>query len=74
MIELNGIYKLKHIKGLTSNNTSEYKVMLISKDGRFVGCVKVNGYNAGEKYIFARECFIDPNKPDDIYLDEIIEK
>ena len=27
MIELNGIYKLKHIKGLNSNTDYEYKVI-----------------------------------------------
>ncbi len=74
MIKLNGVYKLKHIKGLTSNDTSDYKVMAISKDERFIGCVKVNGYDAGERYVFARECFIDPDKPNDIYLGEIAKK
>lgn len=74
MIELNGIYKLKHIKGLTSNDTSDYKVMVISEDGEFIGCEKLNGYDAGERYVFARECFIDPEKPNDIYFGEIIEK
>ena len=32
MIELNGIYKLKHIKGLNSNTDYEYKVIAINKE------------------------------------------
>lgn len=74
MIEINGIYKLKQIKGLTNNDTSDYKVMLISKDGEFIGCERVNGYNIGERFVFAKECFIDPDKPDDIYLGEVVEE
>lgn len=73
MIEINGIYKLKQIKEFTNNDTSDYKVKFISKDGRFIGCEKINGYDAGERYIFAIECFIDPEKPDDIFLGEIKE-
>ena len=72
MIELNGIYKLKHIKGLVNNDTSDYKVVGFSEDKKFVGCKKLNGDDAGECFVFFIECLIDPEIPDDIYYGEIV--
>lgn len=72
MIELNGIYKLKHIKGLVNNDTSDYKVVGFSEDKKFVGCRKLNGEDAGEGFVFCIECLIDPEIPDDIYYGEIV--
>ena len=74
MIELNGIYKLKHIIGLDNNDTSDFKVVGFSEDKRFVGCIKLNGEDAGEGYVFETKCLIDPEKPEDIYYGELIRK
>ena len=73
MIELNGIYKLKHIKGLKSNSTDYIKVVAMSKDKQWVQCEVLNGDDAGEQYVFMTQCLIDPDKPEDIFLGEIIE-
>ena len=74
MIELNGIYKLKHIKGLISNTDYEYKVIGINKEKTMVCCKQLGGFNAGEQFVFMIECLIDPEKPEDIYYGEIIRK
>ena len=72
MIELNGIYKLKHIKGHNCNSTDDFKVVGFSEDKRFVGCKQLNGEEAGKGWVFYIECLIDPEKPDDIYYGEIV--
>jgi hypothetical protein len=74
MIELNGIYKLKHIIGPVHNDTSDFKVIGFSEDKKVVGCIKLNGEDAGESFVFETKCLIDPEKPDDIYYGEIIRK
>ena len=74
MIELNGIYKLKHIKGLNSNTDYEYKVIAINKEKTMVCCIQLDGFNAGKQFVFMIECLLDPEKPDDIYFGEIIRK
>ena len=74
MIELNGIYKLKHIKGLISNTDYNYKVIAINKEKTMVGCVQLDGFDAGKQFVFMTECLLDPEKPDDIYYGEIIRK
>jgi endo-alpha-1,4-polygalactosaminidase (GH114 family) len=74
MIELNGIYKLKHIKGLNSNTDNNFKVISINKEHTMVYCEQLDGLDAGEKFVFMIECLLDPEKPDDIYFGEIIRK
>lgn len=74
MIEINGIYKLKHIKGLKSNSTNDFKVIAMSEDKQVVLCKVLNGDDAGEQYVFMTQCLIDPDKPDDIYCGELIRK
>lgn len=74
MIELNGIYKLKHIKGLISNNDYRYKVLAINKEKTMVCCVQLDGFDVGEQFVFMIECLLDPEKPDDIYFGELIRK
>ena len=74
MIELNGIYKLKHIKGLISNTDYEYKVIGINKEKTMVCCKQIDGFDAGEQFVFMIECLIDPEKPDDKYFGELIRK
>ena len=74
MIELNGIYKLKHIKGLISNTDYNYKVIAINKEKTMVSCVQLDGFDASKNFVFRIECLLDPEKPDDIYFGEIIRK
>ena len=74
MIELNGIYKLKHIKGLNSNTDYDYKVLAINKENTMVCCEQLNGFDAGERFVFMIECLLDPERPDDIYFGKIIKK
>ena len=74
MIELNGIYKLKHIINFEGNIDDDFKVVAISKDKRMVCCVQLDGFDAGEQFVFMIECLIDPEKPDDIYFGELIRK
>lgn len=74
MIEINGIYKLKHIKGLKSNSTNDFKVIAMSEDKQMVQCEVLNGDDAGEQYVFMTQCLIDPDKPEDIYCGELIRK
>ena len=74
MIELNGIYKLKHIIGPVHNDTSDFKVIGFSEDKKVVGCIKLNGEDAGTKYLFLKEFFFDPEKPDEIYSAFILVK
>ena len=74
MIELNGIYKLKHIKGLISNTDYEYKVIAINKEKTLVCCKQLDGFDAGKQFVFMIECLLDPEKPEDIYYGELIRK
>ena len=74
MIELNGIYKLKHIKGLISNTDYNYKVIAINKEKTMSSCVQLDGFDAGKNFVFRLECLLDPEKPDEIYFGEIIRK
>ena len=64
MIELNGIYKTKIIKGMKPDE-SNYKVVYM-QDNLLV-CEKIDGYMAGTRSCFLKEFLIDPDKPDDIY-------
>lgn len=64
MIEVNGIYKLKIIKGLKQDESS-YKVIAEYND--LIVCEKMDGYMASSRYCFLKEFLIDPDKPDDIY-------
>ncbi len=74
MIELNGIYKLKHIIGLDCNTDYKYKVIAINNEESIVCCEQLDGFDAGERYVFRIECLFDPEKPEDKYFGEIIRK
>ena len=39
-----------------------------------VGCVQLDGFDAGKQFVFMIECLLDPEKPEDIYYGEIIRK
>ena len=74
MIELNGIYKLKKIKGISNSDNFDYKVIAINKDRTIVGCERISGDDPGERFVFLIECLIDPDKPNDIYFGEVVKK
>ncbi len=71
MIELNGIYKLKKIRNFEGNDPSDYKVIELVGENNLVR-EKLEGENAGEKFLFAREFLIDPDKPSEIYSEVIL--
>ena len=69
MIELGKKYKLKMIRGLDTSDNEYYKVI------DFYNFDTVICENAcGEKFIFMKEFLIDPQKPEDIYSDLILER
>ena len=72
MIELNGIYRLKHIKGFNGNTDNKYKIVAFSENKKMVCCIQLDGFDAGERFVFMTECIYDPEKPEDKYFGEII--
>ena len=74
MIELNGIYKLKHIKEKNSNTNYEYKINAINKEKTMACCEQLDGFDAGKQFVFMIECLLDPEKPEDKYFGELIKK
>ena len=74
MIELNGIYTLKHIKGFNGNYDYKYKVVAFNEDKSMVGCVQLEGDEVGKQFVFMTECIYDPEKPEDKYFGEIIKQ
>ena len=69
MIELGKKYKLKKIKGFKNSDNEYYKVIGIYNFGTVI-CE--NSY--GERFVFMKEFLIDPQKPDDIYSNLILER
>lgn len=69
MIELGKKYKLKKIKGFENYDNEYYKVI------RFYNFDTVICENSfGERFVFIKEFLIDPQKPDEIYSDLILER
>ncbi|MBQ4115019.1 hypothetical protein IJD34_06410 [bacterium] len=64
MVEVNGIYKLKKIEGLSNNNDNDYKVLAIDKDAKHETAYCEN-LTTGECFCFWTEFLIDPEKPED---------
>jgi len=64
MIEVNGIYKLKQIEGLSNNDDNDYKVLAIDKDAKHETAYCEN-LTTGECFCFWTEFLIDPEKPED---------
>ena len=64
MIEVNGIYKLKQIEGLSNNDDNDYKVLAIDKDAKHETAYCKN-LTTGECFCFWTEFLIDPEKPED---------
>ncbi len=69
MIELGKKYKLKKIKGFMSSDNEYYKVIDFYNFGTVI-CENT----CGERFVFMKEFLIDPQKPDDIYSDLILER
>lgn len=69
MIELGKKYRLKKIKGFESYNNEYYKVIGFYN---FDTVICKNAYR--ERFVFMKEFLIDPQKPDDIYSDLILER
>ena len=69
MIETGKKYKLKKIRGFENSDSEYYKVI------RFYNFDTVICENACEEScVFMKEFLIDPQKPDDIYSDLILER
>ena len=69
MIELGEKYKLKKIKGFENADNEYYKVIGLYN---FDSVICENVY--GERFVFMKEFLIDPDKPDEIYSDLILER
>ena len=70
MIELNGIYKLKKIKGFIDSDTTNYKVIALLKND-----IVICENELGENYCFKKDFLIDPDYPEIIYSNvEILEQ
>ena len=69
MIELGKKYKLKKIKGFENSDNEYYKVIGFYN---FDAVICKNSYR--ERFVFMKEFLIDPQKPDDIYSDLILER
>lgn len=61
-------------KRIFKEQTTESGDVPFYKIGTFVGCIKLNGEDSGEGYVFETKCLIDPEKPEDIYYGELIRK
>ena len=64
MIELNGIYKLKKIKGFKDKDITNYKVVALLKND-----IVICESESGEHYCFKKDFLIDPDYPEIIYSD-----
>ena len=69
MIELGKKYKLKKIKGFKNSDSEYYKVIRFYN---FDAVICENSYR--ERFVFMKEFLIDPQKPNDIYSDLILER
>ena len=69
MIELGRKYKLKKIKGFENSDNEYYKVI-----GFYYFDTVICENACRERFIFMKEFLIDPQKPDDIYSDLILER
>ena len=69
MIELGKKYKLKKIKGFENYDNEYYKVI-----GFYNFYTVICENSCGEIFVFMKEFLIDPQKPDDIYSDLLLER
>ena len=71
MIELNGIYKLKKIKGMNNNDDSDYRILALGNHNG-IETVYCENLTTGEHFCFLPEFFVDPEKPDEDAIFELI--
>lgn len=64
MIELNGKYKLKKIKGFKNSDDTYYQVIAIANNGSHK-TVLCKNLTTGERFCFFTQFLIDPEKPED---------
>lgn len=64
MIEVGKKYMLKKIKGIKNSDTNYYKVIKFYNSD-----VVICENTYGERFLFMKEFLIDPDKPDEVYLD-----
>ena len=69
MIELGKKYELKKIRGFENTNNEYYKVI-----GFYKFDIVICENTCGERFVFMKEFLIDPQKPDDIYSNLILER
>ena len=69
MIELGKKYKLKKIRGFENSDNVYYKVIGFYN---FDTVICETAY--GERFVFMKEFLIDPQTPEDIYSDLILER
>ena len=69
MIELGKKYKLKKIKGFENADNEYYKVI-----GFYKFDIVICENTCRERFVFMKEFLIDPDKPDEIYSDLILER
>ena len=69
MIELGKKYRLKKIKGFKSSDNEYYKVI-----GFYNFDTVICESTYGERFVFMKEFLIDPQKPDEIYSNLILER
>ena len=70
MIELNGIYKLKKIKGFDENDDSDYQVIALVNDASQPTAYCKNLTN-GECFCFYTQFLIDPEKTNETGIELI---
>ena len=64
MIEIGKKYRLKKLKGWFEKDSEEFTVLCFGEHN-IVGCVAPDG----QSYVFNKDFFIDPDKPNEIYAD-----
>ncbi len=69
MIELDKKYKLKKIRDFENSDNEYYKVI-----GLYNFNTVICENTCRERFVFMKEFLIDPQKPDDIYSDLILER
>ena len=69
MIELGKKYRLKKIKGFENSDNEYYKVIGFYN---FDTVICENSYE--ERFVFMKEFLIDPQMPNEIYSDLILER
>ena len=70
MIELNGIYNLKKIKGFNDNDESDYQVIALDNKAPKTTAYCKN-LTTGECFCFWTQFLVDPEKPNEVEFELI---